>query len=204
MADQIRASRDIQETGKSAARAKAEAAFSKPADTAAPPRVLTNLASDPDMQRGFSIYSSAERTYEAFQAAQRAAKTTAKSVRDKALTASVAIVASRGITKKILRKIYERSLLEPDELIAEIRAEVWGMRAAGLPVGTQLAFFDEPVASGDEALRKAYVAGRAAYSEKKTDAANPWHPSSQPGQEWLRGMADAQNDVIKGMGPKAN
>lgn len=200
MADSIRAERDIQGTGKSAARAKAEAAFSKPADGAAPPRVLENMASEPDMQRAFSLYKSAERTYEAFQATQRQAKDEAKSRRDKALTDSVAIVASRGINKKIMRKLYERSNLDADELCAEIRAEVWAMRAAGLPIGTQLAFFEEPIADGDEGLRKAYMQGRDAYAEKRTQSDNPYHPSSAPGQRWLEGHMSAQTDVVHAMG----
>ena len=164
----------------------------------APVKEPSNIATEEDMQRAFAIYKNAETTYDAFLATQRAAKTAAKSVRDKALTDSVVIVASRGMTKKTMRKIYERSLLEAEELIAEVKAEVWGMRAAGLPIGTQLAFFDGDNSFGneDEMLRRAYQKGRDAAADNKNDTDNPFHPSSPPGQKWMQGLIDARGDIL--------
>ena len=173
-------------------------------EAGAPPRAGQNIATEQDMQRAVSIFKSAERTYEAFLAEQRDAKNGAKAVRDKALADSVVMVASRGINKKLMRKLYERSNLESDALQAEVRAEVWAMRAAGLPVGSQLAFFEEEFTGNDQALRQAYTKGRDAYAEKRADSENPFHPSSEPGQRWLSGFADAQADVIRSMAPKAH
>lgn len=180
----------------------AEAAGETPENE--PPRAAANVATEEDMQRAFAVYKNAEVSYDAFLATQRAEKTAAKSIRDKALTDAVAITASRGITKKTMRKIYERSLLDADELRAEVKAEVWGMRAAGLPVGSQLAFFDDEFVGNDAALRQAYSKGRDAYVEKRSDSDNPFHPSSEPGQRWLAGFNDAQADVVRAMAPKTH
>lgn len=170
-----------------------------PADGAAPAKAASNIATEADAQRAFSIYSNAEKTYDAFLAQQRADKSGAKSIRDKALADSVVICASRGMTKKGMRAMYEKSLLDPEQLQAEVKSEVWMMRAIGLPIGTQLAFFEETFGGNDELLRKAYQKGRDAFVEKKGTGDNPFHPSGAPGQEWLRGLADAGDDVIRNM-----
>lgn len=174
------------------------------AEAERPPAREQNIATEEDMQRAFSIFANAERTYEAFLATQREEKQTAKATRDKALSDAVVIVASRGVTKKVLRQVYDWSKLKADELVAEIKPLTWAIRAAGLPVGTQLAFFDndDAFAGQDELLRRAYRAGRDAYVERKSDKDNPYHPSSQPGQQWLKGRSDAEADVIRGMDKK--
>lgn len=176
----------------------------EPTGDAAPAKATPNVATEEDAQRAFAIYKNAETTYDAFLANQRAEKTTAKSVRDKALADAVVICASRGMTKKSMRKLYELSLLDADKLQAEVKSEVWMMRAIGLPVGTQLTFFEEPFSNQDELLRKAYTKGRDAYAEKRAESDNPFHPGGGPGQEWLRGFRDAEADVVRSMGPKAH
>ena len=205
MAETIRADRNASETGKSAARAKAKAAFSKPTDAAAaPPRVLENVATESDAQRLMPLIINAERDKEAFEATARAAKAAQKAKYDKVYTDVADALKSRGVTKRILRETYEISRRKDEENRAEFQAKLWLLRASGIEVGQQLGFFEDGFSGQDAALRQAYTKGRDAYVEKKTDADNPFHPGSEPGRQWLRGFSDAQADVIRAMGPKAN
>ena len=199
MAETIRADRNASETGKSAARAKAEAAFSKPADGAAPPRVLENVASTGDMQKMFALVKQAEATYETALAAIREKKTAAKAVRDKALSDAADAMKSRGISKRLFTDLVAMSKRKEEEVVAEIKSWVWAVRAVGMPVGSQLAFFEETFNGEDEALRRAEVQGYDAFSERKSQTDNPFHPSSPPGQRWLHGFQRAMADATPGM-----
>lgn len=207
MAGQIRADRDPGGNGKAAAKKKADELFAqkgKAPAAAPPPKVVEAKATPEDMQRMFTLVKTAEATYEKHLADIREQKTGAKAIRDKAISDAADAMKTRGITKRMFTELVAMSKRKSDETVAEIKNWVWAVRAIGLPVGTQLAFFDESFAGEDEALRKAYVAGRDAHTEGKGDADNPFHPSSRPGQEWLRGLADAQADTVNGMKPKAH
>ena len=199
MADTIRAERDIQGTGKSAARAKAEAAFSKPADGAAPPRVLENVASESDMQRWFAVKKNAERTYEGVLAKVRETKTAAKASRDKALSDCADAMKSRGVTKQMFQELYEESNRKDEDVRVHYQNKLWAMRAIGLAVGQQLAFFEDSFKGEDEALRRAETQGYDAFSERKSQTDNPYHQSSPPGQRWLHGFQRAMADATPGM-----
>ena len=198
MAETIRADRNASETGKSAARAKAEAAFSKPADAAAaPPRVLENVATESDAQRLMPLIINAERDKEAFEATARAAKAAQKAKYDKVYTDVADALKSRGVTKRILRETYEISRRKDEENRAEFQAKLWLLRASGIEVGQQLGFFEDGFSGQDEVLRRARQQGYDAFTDKKPDSANPYHPSSAPGQKWIEGYNAAGADSMR-------
>lgn len=202
MAGTIRADRDPGGNGKAAAKRKAEALFDSKGKVAdgqpAPPKVVEAKATPEDMQRMFALVKSAESDYDKTLAEIRDLKTKAKATRDKAITDAADAMKTRGITKRMFTDLVAMSKRKADETTAEVKAWVWAVRSIGLPVGTQLGFFDEPFSGEDEALRKAEVAGYDAFSEKKDMARdNPFHPSSAPGQRWMAGFQRAMNDTIQ-------
>jgi ribosome modulation factor len=166
------------------------------------PKVLQNLASDSDAQRWMSQIIVIEREKEASEAEQRSAKAAMKSKYDKVYTDAADALKSRGISKRTLREVYEISRRKEEDNRAEFQSKLWLLRASGIEVGQQLAFFDEPFKNNDEALRRAYTFGRNAYADGKDSKANPYNPSSEPGQKWLSGLMDAQAENVPGV--KAN
>lgn len=166
---------------------------------ASTPKTLQNLATDNDAQRWMSQVIVIEREKEASEAEQRAAKAAMKSKYDKLYTDAADALKSRGITKRILRETYEVSRRKEEDNRAEFQAKLWLLRASGIDVGQQLAFFEEPFKNNDEALRRAYQFGRDAYAEGKDSKANPYNQSTEPGQRWLAGLMDAQAENVPGV-----
>ena len=132
-------------------------------------------------------------------AEMRSKKTAANVSRDKAYTDAVDVLKSRGISKKILRELYEMSNRKVEDIKDEFSAKLWAMRAAGMPIAKQLSMFAEPSDTNDEALRKAYIKGRDSYTDGTDSKDNPFQPSSAPGQEWIRGWQAVQNENILSM-----
>lgn len=170
--------------------------------TGKPPRakVVENVALDADMLRMFNLIKITERDHEAVMAELRSQRAAANATRDKAYTDAADALKSRGVTKRILRELYDMSRRKEDDVREEFSAKVWAMRAAGMPIGTQLAMFDDGFSGQDEALRKAHIKGRNDYADNVDSKDNPFQPSSQPGQHWLRGWTDAMNENINAAG----
>lgn len=219
MADTIRADRSADQGGKAAARARAEAAFKGKPKTEGTeekaPRVLENMASADDMNRWMTLVESAERSYEATQAALRQQKQAAKAVYDKVYSDAADAMKSRGVTKQVFRELYELKRQDEAKRMAALQSKLWAMKVLNFIEGQQLALFPEDGAAAangesdgfdgqDELLRRAYNMGRDADVEGKHDNENPYHPSSPPGQRWQAGKNDSQADRIKAMGNKAN
>ena len=162
----------------------------------APPRETQNVATELDAQRLMPLIINAEREMEAFQATQRAAKAAQKSKYDKCYTDVADALKSRGITKRILRETYEISRRKEEENRAEFQSKLWLLRAAGIEVGQQLAFFEDGFTNQDEALRRAYQKGYNAFTDKQPDSANPYGSGTVPSQKWLEGYNTAGADSL--------
>lgn len=174
------------------------------------PAVKENLASDADVQRFFKLIEQQEREFEAFLADVRAKRTAEKTKLDKIYTDAVAALQSRGISKRVLRELYEESRRDPQDVQDHLQAKLWAMRACGFVKPEQTDLFAAPTlaappaaAEPQDALARIYEKGRQAHAANAPIDANPYDPETRAGQEWARGRADAQEETVMAMGSKA-
>lgn len=184
-----------EDTQKTRTRSNAEKVFAKKQETPPGPTVVQALATEADLQRQLSAIKMGEADYAKKKADADSIRKTARATLDKIWADAVVILASRGMTKPILRSIFEKSLRDADEVGAAMDAEIWGMRAAGLPVGTQLKMFDDqPQDNATQAYRK----GRTAGLDGKSMNDSPYHANSELGQRFIHGWSDGQAILIGG------
>lgn len=105
-----------------------------------------------------------------------------------------------GIKQKVFDRVYEKFHAEDggDEAIADLRVERELCKKANIDFGFQFSFFDED--PPDEAQRKtgAYAKGQMAFIARVKESENPFDPSSEQGQGWLKGFRDSESLHKKG------
>jgi len=183
-------------------------------ETRKPPRpsVKENIATDDDMKRMFSIVEQAERKHEAMLAEIRDMKTEGKAKLEKAYTDAVDALKSRGVTKRILRELYEESRRKADDRREHYQAKLWAMKACGMPVSHQGDLFEAQaqsvpqneapqIAEPADALARIYERGRQAHLDNAPLDANPYEEGTRAHDEWNRGRADAQEETVMSMAP---
>lgn len=184
-------------------------------ETRKPPRpsVKENIATDDDMKRMFSIVEQAERKHEAMLAEIRDMKTEGKAKLEKAYTDAVDALKSRGVTKRILRELYEESRREADDRREHYQAKLWAMKACGMPISHQGDLFEaqapttsagqdpDLAAPAPDALARIYERGRQAHLDNAPLDANPYEEGTRAHDEWNRGRADAQEETVMAMAP---
>jgi ribosome modulation factor len=190
---------DIGET-RARAKKKAEALFA-PADQEDTPQAekklhTANLATEADLRRWFVLIQGEERDYEKVLAKLRAERQQAKTSLDKIYADAADILKSRGVTKRVLKAMYELSKRDESEVSEEMQASVWAMRAAGLPIGTQLSFWSDGLADPADAYNKAKDRGKQAGLEGVSTADNPFNGHQLLSQAWLEGWHEGQSELL--------
>jgi hypothetical protein len=164
------------------------------------PQTLEALATGEDARTVFDQIKAAETKYAKAKTDATAAKAKAKQALDKTYTDGAAMLISRGMTQRDLKAEYLTSLRDEDEAVVSARARTWFGRAVGIAGAMQLSFFDEPVKGAKDALARAYKFGRdiGARGGSQAEIDGHFHPGTQPGQEALKGWADAQAALTPG------
>lgn len=181
------------------ARAKAEAVFVKADKEEKKPEKVVhkeNLASDADLRRWFVLVQNEERDYEKTGAKLRAERQQAKAKLDKIYADAADVLKSRGVTKRILKAMYELSKREEKEVSEEMSASIWAMRAAGMPIGKQLSFWEDGVEDPADAYNKVLAQGRQAGLEGKNSNENPHKGHQLFGQAWMEGYHQGQSELL--------
>lgn len=160
------------------------------------PKILNNLATDSEFQRVFTDIKVKDRKLEEANAKARAIREEAKAEYDAAMTDAVDVLKSRGIKKHVLRDILAISKRKEADIRQDFEAQVWAMRAAGLPIGKQLVLFDESVATQEEALQRAAQRGRDDYAAGKAQTDSPYGQNGPAAQAYLGAFTDAMNENI--------
>ena len=202
MATKIRADRDVQGTSRKNARAKADAVFLEHdqnfPDAAPTTRMIeANVATEADLRRYFVLLQAEERDYAKVRDKCRAEVKDAKSSLDKLYADAADILKSRGITKRVLKTLFELSNRDEQEIKDEMEAVIWGMRAAGMPVGAQLTFWSNPIEDPTESYNRAIRQGREAGLLGMSTTENPHQGHQTLGQAWLEGWHAGQEELIR-------
>jgi ribosome modulation factor len=206
MATKIRADRDVQGTSRKNARAKADAQFQAtfkehdenfPDAAPATKTIAANVATEADLRRYFVLIAAEERDYAKVRDKCRAEVKDAKATLDKLYADAADILKSRGISKRVLKSLFEISNRDEQELRDEMEATIWAMRAAGIPVGTQLTFWSNPIEDPTEAYNRAIRQGREAGLQGISTTENPHQGHQTFGQAWLEGWHAGQEELIR-------
>lgn len=206
MATKIRADRDVQGTTRKTAKAKAEAQFRDvfkehdenfPDAAPAAKVIAANVATEADLRRYFVLLQAEERDYAKVRDKCRAEVKDAKAALDKLYADAADILKSRGISKRVLKSLFELSNRDEQELRDEMEATIWAMRAAGMPVGTQLTFWSTPIEDPTEAYNRAIRQGREAGLLGTSTTENPHQGHQTLGQAWLEGWHAGQEELIR-------
>lgn len=156
-----------------------------------------NMATEVDLRRWFVLIQGEERDYEKTMAKLRSDKQQAKASLDKIYADAADLLKSRGVTKRILKAMYELSKRDEDEVKTEMSASVWAMRAAGLPIGSQLSFWEDGLADPADAYNKALGQGREAGLRGESSTDNPHNGHHLLQQAWMEGWHAGQAEIIE-------
>lgn len=191
---------DIGET-RARAKKKAEALFApaQPDEDNNPKTAKThiaNMATEADLRRWFALIQGEERDYENTLAKLRAERQKAKTSLDKIYADAADVLKSRGITKRVLKAMHELSKRDEKEVAEEMQASVWAMRAAGLPIGTQLTFWSDGLEDPADAYNKAKDRGKKAGLDGVSTTEDPFKGHQLLSQAWLEGWHEGQSELL--------
>ena len=158
--------------------------------------VRDNTASEADMRRWFVLIQAQERDYEKVLAEIRSKRQDSKGKLDKIYADAADAMKSRNVTKRVLKALWELSRRDDDEVASEYAASVWAMRAAGMPLGAQLSFWDERLDDPADAYNRAMSQGKTAGLQGVGTEKNPHNGHQLLSQAWMEGWHSGQGELV--------
>lgn len=216
MAPRIRAEHNVSANSKKQAAKNASSKLAGKAKAApqlpgtGKPRTLPALMTEEQFNVIVQKCSAAEDRYNKKKATAKADVATAKTEMDDTFTTAAVTTMSRSISLRTLKKLVarerQRAKSEGEaEVTAEVKGELWGMKALRYEVGEQLNMFDTP-ADKEKALKRAFEFGVsvAVRSGGVAEVNERYNAGSDFGQEALRGYHKGTEDNLLGKNNPAN